>query len=129
LFAATTDPDVSRDYVRRKYAEPPPRPPVSSSKALLNLPHLTRRDKQMLANGERIQIQYRDGRSGRGFVVLDVPASPDTVFRTLTLFDRYTAFVSPRRPPLPRVDIVPTTPLTHHTHTPHVVPRTSDTTQ
>ena len=94
LFAATTDPDVSRDYVRRKYAEPP-RPPVSNSRAL-NLPHLTRRDKQMLADGERIQIQYREGRSGRGLVVLDVPASPDTVFRTLSLFERYV---------LPRVSV------------------------
>ena len=59
----------------------------------LNLPHLTRQDKLELAAGERIQLQYREGRSGRGLVVLDVPASPETVFNTLSLFDRYESLI------------------------------------
>ena len=59
----------------------------------LNLPHLTRQDKLELAAGERIQLQYREGRSGRGLVVLDVPAAPETVFNTLSLFDRYESLI------------------------------------
>ena len=59
----------------------------------LNLPHLTRQDKLELAAGQRIQLQYREGRSGRGLVVLDVPASPETVFNTLSLFDRYESLI------------------------------------
>jgi hypothetical protein len=55
----------------------------------LNLPVLTKENKKALALGERVQMQYRDGRSGRGMVVLDVHAPPEKVFELLTRFSRY----------------------------------------
>lgn len=58
------------------------------SSSNLNLPVLTKEDKRALALGERVQMQYRDGRSGRGMVVLDVHASPEKVFELLTRFNR-----------------------------------------
>ena len=38
-------------------------------------------------------MQYRDGRSGRGMVVLDVHAPPEKVFELLTRFSRYESFI------------------------------------
>jgi hypothetical protein len=86
LFAATTD-TTDQEFTRLRVLSDTPRILGAGGKAL-NLPHLTRRDKQELAAGERIQMQYREGRSGRGLVVLDVPVAPERVFSTLTLFDR-----------------------------------------
>ena len=54
-----------------------------------NLPELTRTEKLRLATGNSIQKLNRDGWSGIGWIVLDVPASPDTVFDTLTRFRKY----------------------------------------
>jgi Polyketide cyclase / dehydrase and lipid transport len=59
----------------------------------LNLPVLTKENKKALALGERVQMQYRDGRSGRGMVVLDVHAPPEKVFELLTRFSRYESFI------------------------------------
>jgi len=55
----------------------------------LNLPELSDQDKIMLAAGEAIQTQERNGGAGTGVIVLDVPASPECVFNTLTKFNEY----------------------------------------
>lgn len=59
----------------------------------LGLPALTSVDLARLSRGERIQRQSRDGRTGSGLVVVDVPAHPDIVFRTLQQFERYHALI------------------------------------
>jgi len=53
------------------------------------LPTLSRADKATLLNGARVQKVDRQGHSGYGMVVLDVPAPPDIIFDVLTRFDRY----------------------------------------
>jgi hypothetical protein len=55
----------------------------------LRLPTLSKAERQRLTNGERLQKQTRDGRSGNGIVVVDVYASPGEVFDALTNFDRF----------------------------------------
>eukprot|EP01039_Chlorochromonas_danica_P010026 gene10027-11088_t len=59
----------------------------------LGLPALTSVDLVRLSRGERIQRQSRDGRTGSGLVVVDVPAHPDVVFRTLQQFEQYHALI------------------------------------
>lgn len=53
------------------------------------LPTLSRADKATLLSCARVQKVDRQGHSGYGMVVLDVPAPPDIVFDVLTRFDRY----------------------------------------
>jgi ribosome-associated toxin RatA of RatAB toxin-antitoxin module len=53
------------------------------------LPELTTQDKMILAAGEMIEKQYRNGYTGTGFVVVDIQLSPDVVFDTLTQFAKY----------------------------------------
>eukprot|EP00961_Rhodomonas_salina_P141787 1909084-Rhodomonas_salina.1 len=52
------------------------------------LPHLSDEDLALLARGERVQRQMRDGRVGTGMVVLDVEADIPLVFAVLTDIDR-----------------------------------------
>jgi hypothetical protein len=52
------------------------------------LPVLSKKDKMLLELGERVQMQYREGRIGRGMVVVDVAAPMEEVYETLSLFDR-----------------------------------------
>jgi len=59
------------------------------SSAEVNLPLLSRSDKEALLAGERVQKVDRRGHAGYGLVVLDVPAPPDVVFDVLTQFDQY----------------------------------------
>lgn len=59
----------------------------------LKLPELSRRDKYLLGCGQSIQTQQRAGGAGTGVIVLDVPASPDFVFDTLTRFQDYNKFI------------------------------------
>lgn len=54
----------------------------------LNLPILNEEDIKLLDNGEHIQKQLRDGRSGTGWVVVSVDSSPDLVFSKLADFMR-----------------------------------------
>ena len=53
------------------------------------LPNLTAQDKRILAGGEIIEKQYRNGSRGTGLVVVDIQYSPDAVFETLTQFAKY----------------------------------------
>ena len=55
---------------------------------------MTQFDKMRLLNGERIQMQSRQGRAGTGVVVVDVAADPDTVYKTLIDFQRYPELLS-----------------------------------
>lgn len=57
--------------------------------SLVELPSLTKIDVAALQRGERIQKQSRTGRSGYGFVVVDVDAHPDTVFESLSQIGQY----------------------------------------
>lgn len=58
------------------------------------LPHLSDEDLALLARGERVQRQMRDGRVGTGMVVLDVEADIPLVFAVLTDIDRYPERIS-----------------------------------
>ena len=49
---------------------------------------IEKNDKMALAMGERVQMQQRDGRIGKGIIILDVPAPIDLVYETLSQFDR-----------------------------------------
>lgn len=53
------------------------------------LPFLNARDKMLLASGEMIEKQERNGPRGSGFVVVDIQSSPDVVFETLSRFGMY----------------------------------------
>ena len=55
----------------------------------IELPFLDSQDKRMLAAGEMIEKQYRNGSRGTGLVVVDIHFSPNVVFDTLTQFSRY----------------------------------------
>jgi len=55
----------------------------------ISLPTLTKRELLDLASGQRVQKQNRSGRAGHGLVVVDVKASAEEVFNTLTQFDKY----------------------------------------
>jgi hypothetical protein len=59
----------------------------------VSLPSLSKREKMALANGERIQKQNREGRSGYGIVVVDVDAPVETVFDELTRFHDYAEMI------------------------------------
>jgi hypothetical protein len=53
------------------------------------LPQITQEQRDLLANGERIQEQSKMGREGSGFVVLDVKAPPYAVWECLLDFEAY----------------------------------------
>lgn len=53
------------------------------------LPQITPEQRNLLANGERIQEQSKMGREGSGFVVLDVKAPPYAVWECLLDFEAY----------------------------------------
>lgn len=53
------------------------------------LPYLTLQDKLILASGEIIKKQERNGSKGLGLFVVDIRCSPDLVFDTLTQFSMY----------------------------------------
>jgi hypothetical protein len=53
------------------------------------LPKLSAEQKQLLAEGERIQEQSRMGREGSGYVVLDVKVPPYVVWECLLDFESY----------------------------------------
>jgi hypothetical protein len=53
------------------------------------LPQITQDQRDLLANGERIQEQSKMGREGSGFVVLDVKAPPYAVWECLLDFEAY----------------------------------------
>jgi hypothetical protein len=55
----------------------------------VKLPVLSNFDVAALRRGERVQKQDRLGRSGYGFVVLDVDATPEDVFDALTQISDY----------------------------------------
>lgn len=55
---------------------------------IASLPPLTNTERQLLAEGQRIQKQARSGRCGFGMVVVDVKAPVDRVFDMLTQFAR-----------------------------------------
>lgn len=69
----------------------PPRSSVlcKSSRSNIVLPDLTDQDKRILAAGEMIEKQERNGSKGRGLVVVDIQFSPEVVFETLTQFAMY----------------------------------------
>ena len=54
---------------------------------------LSRREKIALMNGERLQMQDRVSSAGRGVVVMDVKASKEEIFDTLTKFERYAEII------------------------------------
>jgi len=58
------------------------------------LPELSEDDLELLARGERVQRQMRDGRVGTGMVVLDVEADIPLVFAVLADIDRYPERIS-----------------------------------
>jgi len=58
------------------------------------LPELSDKDLALLARGERVQRQMRDGRVGTGMVVQDVEADIPLVFAVLTDIDRYPERIS-----------------------------------
>lgn len=53
------------------------------------LPTITKEQRQLLADGERIQEQSKMGREGSGYVVLDVKAPPYVVWECLLDFEAY----------------------------------------
>jgi ribosome-associated toxin RatA of RatAB toxin-antitoxin module len=53
------------------------------------LPYLNTQDKMILAAGEMIEKQERNGLRGTGLVIVDIQSSPDVVFDTLTRFAMY----------------------------------------
>ena len=53
------------------------------------LPYLNHEDKILLAAGEIIEKQDRNGSRGLGIVVVDIKSSPDLVFEALTRFGMY----------------------------------------
>lgn len=57
------------------------------------LPMLNRREKIALLNGERLQMQDRVASAGRGVVVMDVKASKEEIFDTLTKFEQYAEII------------------------------------
>lgn len=62
--------------------------PINPSSPV-ELPFLTKFDLLALQNGERVQKQSRTGRSGYGYVVVDVDAHPDMVFEALSQIGKY----------------------------------------
>lgn len=60
-----------------------------SSRGNIVLPDLTVQDKRILAAGEMIEKQDRNGSKGKGLVVVDIHFSPEVVFDTLTQFAMY----------------------------------------
>lgn len=59
----------------------------------LELPLLSKYDKELLSQGERIQRQYRNGRSGSGFVVVDIEVPAEKVYDALTKFQMYNQMI------------------------------------
>ncbi len=59
----------------------------------LDLPSLSKYDKELLLRGERISRQNRNGRSGSGFVVIDIKAPADKVYDALTKFQIYNQMI------------------------------------
>ena len=55
----------------------------------ISLPYLNSQDKMVLAGGQMIQKQERNGYRGTCQVVIDIKASADVVFDTLTQFSMY----------------------------------------
>ena len=55
----------------------------------ISLPYLHSQDKMILASGEIIQKQERNGYMGKGLVVIDIKSSPDLILDTLTRFSMY----------------------------------------
>ena len=53
------------------------------------LPKLTKEQKTLLEQGERVQEQARMGREGSGYVVLDIKAPPYVVWECLLDFESY----------------------------------------
>ena len=62
---------------------------VTGRQQIVQIPHLTPREKLILARGDRVQKQDRNGCRGSGLVVVDVRASAEEVFETLTRFSMY----------------------------------------
>ncbi len=60
-----------------------------SSRPDIVLPYLTSQDKRLLAAGEMIEKQNRNGSRATGLAVVDIKFSPDVVFDTLTQFANY----------------------------------------
>lgn len=59
----------------------------------LDLPPLSKYDQELLFRGERIIRQNRNGRSGSGFVVMDIKVSADKVYDALTKFQIYNQMI------------------------------------
>jgi len=62
---------------------------VSSDPLPFELPEITAEQQRQLDVGERVQFQSDMGREGSGFVVLDVRAPPDVVWKCLLDFQSY----------------------------------------
>lgn len=74
--------DALKGDVSAAFSMPPPPLPFS-------LPELSKEQRQMLRNGERIQYQSDMGREGSGYVVLDVKAPSAVVWECLLDFYSY----------------------------------------
>ena len=59
----------------------------------LELPSLSKYDKELLSQGQRICRQNRNGRSGSGFVVLDIKVPAEKVYEALTKFQIYNQMI------------------------------------
>eukprot|EP01038_Epipyxis_sp_PR26KG_P015784 gene15784-21376_t len=60
----------------------------------IKVPTLSKFELLQLSRGQGIQRQLREGRSGTGLIVLEVNASADKVFQTLTRFRDYKELIS-----------------------------------
>lgn len=70
------------------------RPAPGSFSKPAGLPRLSREDIGHLTDGKIVQRQTRDGVTGNGFVVMDLEASPETVWSLLLDFERYPEMIS-----------------------------------
>lgn len=59
----------------------------------LDLPLLTLEEQKLLANGERVERQTREGKTGTGFACVDVKASQNTIWSVLLDFQRYPDYI------------------------------------